>query len=237
MKKGKILKILAVAAIVLLFAGVTVWLFPYVLKLSDENNRTTFSEFLGSFGIWGILIMLAIQILQVIFAVIPGEPIEILAGVMYGTWGGLAICLVGVFVASAGVFLVAKKLGYKYIEKMLNSEKYSKFKFLRDPTSRDLFIFILFAIPGTPKDVLTYFAPCTGITTLRFLVICTFSRIPSVISSTYVGENFAEGNIILSLCVFAATAVIGVAGIWINNIFVTKRQNKQCTIQIIDNDK
>lgn len=227
MKKGKVLKLIIVIAAAILFIGLTVWLFPYVLKLKDEDTRAALGDFIDSFGIWGILIMLAIQILQVVFAIIPGEPIEILAGVLYGTWGGLLICLAGVFVASAGIFFVTRWLGRKYIEKMLSSEKYSKLKFLSVPARRDIFMFILYAIPGTPKDLLTYFAPCTGIAPLRFLLICTFSRIPSVISSTYVGESFSDGNLVMSLCVLAATIVLGLAGIWINNVFMEKRQKDQ----------
>ena len=127
-------------------------------------------------------------------------------------------------------------LGKKYIEKMLNSEKYSKLKFLSIPARRDLFIFILYAIPGTPKDMLTYFAPCTGVAPLRFLIICTFSRIPSIISSTYVGDSFTNGNIILSLAVFALTAVLGVVGIWLNKIFMERRQMEETAPENTDKE-
>ena len=85
MKKGKILKILIAVLVALLFAVLTVWLFPYVMKLREEETRAALGKYIDSFGIWGVLIMLAIQILQVVFAIIPGEPIEILAGVLYGT--------------------------------------------------------------------------------------------------------------------------------------------------------
>ena len=224
MKTKKILKIAGIALLVIAVCVLTVWLFPKVMKLADETERQKFKSFIESLGPWGVAVMLAIQMIQVVFAVIPGEPIEILAGFMYGTFGGLAICLVGVLIATAGIFFTIRGLGHRYIEKMVNSEKYKKYRFLNDPVRLESVMFILFVIPGTPKDLLTYFAPCTKIKPVRFLIIATLSRIPSVISSTYVGAKLSNGDIWISVIVFAATAVVGLAGIWINNRFLHRKQ-------------
>ena len=224
MKTKKIIKIAGIVLLVIAVCLLTVWLFPKVAKLADEAERQKFKSFIDSLGPWGVAVMLAIQIVQVVFAVIPGEPIEILAGFMYGTFGGLAICLAGVLIATAGIFFTIRALGHRYIEKMVNSEKYRKYRFLNDPVRLESLMFVLFVIPGTPKDLLTYFAPCTKIKPVRFLLIATLSRIPSVISSTYVGAKLSNGDFWISVIVFVATAVVGLAGIWINNRFLHRRQ-------------
>lgn len=222
----KALKISGIILLVILACALVVWLFPYAARLKNEQDRAAFGEFIRSFGLLGVFIMLGVQILQVILAVIPGEPIEIIAGMLYGTWGGLFLCLGGILISSMTIFFIVRALGGKQIDKMINSEKYSKLKFLTNPVKRDSFMFILYVIPGTPKDMLNYFAPCTGISPVRFFVISTVSRIPSVISSTYVGASITEGNILRSVLVFLITAAVGLVGIYINNKFMEKRNEK-----------
>ena len=222
----KAFKIAGIILLVILVCLLVVWLLPYAMRLKNEQDRAAFGEFIRSFGVWGVFIMLGVQVIQVILAVIPGEPIEIIAGMLYGTWGGLLLCLAGILISSMAIFFTVRALGGKQIDKMINSEKYSKLKFLTNPTKRDSFMFILYVIPGTPKDMLNYFAPCTGISPLRFFVISTVSRIPSVISSTYVGASITEGNLLRSVIVFLLTAAIGLVGIYINNKFMEKRNKK-----------
>lgn len=225
-KTKKKLKIAGIILAVILVCALVVWLFPYAMKLKNEQDRAAFGDFIRSFGVWGVFIMLGVQILQVILAVIPGEPIEIIAGMLYGTWGGLFLCLAGILLSSMAIFFTVRALGGKQIDKMINSEKYSKLKFLTNPTKRDSFMFVLYVIPGTPKDMLNYFAPCTGISPLRFFFISTLSRIPSVISSTYVGASITEGNLLRSVIVFLLTAAVGLVGIYVNNKFMEKRNGK-----------
>ena len=170
--------------------------------------------------------MLFIQILQVFVAFIPGEPVEILMGVMYGTVGGLLLSLLGCAIGSVMVFLTVRKFGQPLFELFFNKKHLDRFAFLRNSKKLELFTFILFFIPGTPKDVLTYFAPLTPIDTRVFILITIFARIPSIITSTYVGSSILEGNLLKTLLIFAATAVIGIAGIILGNA-ITDKQNKE----------
>ena len=78
---------------------------------------------------------------------------------------------------------------------------------------RDGRVSLMFLIPGTPKDTLNYLCPLTSISPVRFLVLSTFARIPSVISSTFAGANFAEGNLLASVIVLGITSAVGLLGI------------------------
>ncbi len=199
---------------------------PTITSLAQEESRELFKEKIDSFGFGGILIMLFIQILQVFVAFIPGEPIEILMGVMYGTVGGLLLSLLGCAIGSVLVFLMVRKFGQPLFELFFDKKHLDRFAFLRNSKKLELFTFILFFIPGTPKDVLTYFAPLTPIDTKVFILITVFARIPSIITSTYVGSSILEGNLVKTLLIFAATAVIGIAGIILGNAIADK-QNKE----------
>lgn len=199
---------------------------PIINSLTQEVEREAFKQKLDSFGFGGVLVMLFIQALQVVVAIIPGEPVEILMGVMYGTVGGLLVSLLGCAIGSILVFALVRKFGQPIFELFFDKKHIDRFSFLKSSKKLELFTFILFFIPGTPKDVLTYFAPLTNIDTKVFILITIFARIPSIITSTYAGSTILEGNLIKTILIFAATAVIGITGILIGNK-ITEKQNKE----------
>ena len=221
----KILKIILFILVAAAIIALCVYMIPAVLSLSQPENQQKFEEFVESLGFLGVLLMLFIQILQIIVAVIPGEPIELIMGLMYGTFGGLLLSLAGVLAGSAIVFFCVKKFGIAFAKKYVNVDKFENLKFLQNPSKRDSLVFILFFIPGTPKDVLTYFVPFTGMPPLRFLVTAVIARIPSIITSTAVGSSVSEGEFLKSIIIFAVTGILGIVGIIINNR-ITSSQNK-----------
>ena len=201
---------------------------PIIQSLTENGVRESFQKYIENMGFGGVLIMLGIQILQVVIAFIPGEPVEILMGILFGTFGGLAVSMIGCAVASALVFFAMRKFGKPLFEVFFDTEKMERFRFLQNSQKLELLIFLLFFIPGTPKDVLTYFAPLTPIKMRDFLLISTFARIPSIITSTYAGSTILEGNLLKTVIAFSVTAVLGIAGILIGNR-LTDRKNKEDT--------
>lgn len=221
------LKIIAAAIILAAIAALCIWLIPLVSSLSDPEAQANFKGFIESLGVWGVLAMLLLQVLQIIVAIIPGEPIEILMGVMYGTFGGLALTLIGIAIGQTAVFFAVKKLGVKFAARFVDTKKFNELSFLNTPEKRDSLIFLLFFIPGTPKDVLTYFVPFTTVPFARFIILSTLARIPSVISSTWAGASISDGNIFKTVLIFAVTGVTGIAGIIINNRITAKKQKSK----------
>ena len=199
----------------------------YVMRLYDRSNMESFEELVSSFGPLSVAVMLLIQIAQVVFAIIPGEPVELIMGALYGTFWGCVLCIVGICIGTLLIFLLVKKLGRSFDEKVVDSEKFKTLKFLNDPAKRDSLTFLLMFIPGTPKDLLTYASPFAGIPLGRFVVIAAVARIPSVITSTYVGASFISGNYIESILIYAAVGAVSLAGILIyNGIVSSKNKDK-----------
>ncbi len=212
-----VLKIIAgilIAAIVVLLV---IKLFPWFISLKDAEVREEFLEYLTTLGFEGFLVMVGIQTLQVILAILPGEPIEVLAGTMYGTLGGLAICLIGLFIGTSAVYFLVKLLGKRFVNILFSEKNVKRFSFLSDNKKLEIIMFIMFFIPGTPKDLLTYIAPLTPIKPLHYFCIAIFARIPSVISSTYAGATITDGDYTKTIIVFAITGVLGILGIIFNN--------------------
>lgn len=229
------LRLVLKIAVFLLAAAVLVivlWkALPWFLSLKDEGPRQEFQRWLDSFGVWGVFVMLGIQILQVVVAFLPGEPIELLSGILYGTFGGFFLCMAGLGIGTVIVFYTVKRLGRPFVERLFSVEKVSKLHFLQSEQKLEMLFFLLFFIPGTPKDILIYVAPLTRIPPRSFLLLSMLARIPSVISSNYAGSSLSEGNWIRTLIVFAITGVLGICGILFNKRFVDRmnrrRQNKE----------
>ena len=216
--------------ILLFFAlmGVLTLIFwPYVAELATVEGRERFKLWVDGLGFGGWLVTLGIQLLQIFVAFIPGEPVELMLGYVWGPWLGMVTCLIGIFIGTLAIFLLVRKLGMKFVTRMVGTDDLSKYKFLSDKNKVEITIFILFFIPGTPKDALTYIAPIAPISPFKYILIATFARIPSIITSTLLGDSIADENYLIAVIVFIITAVISVIGIIFGNRFVDKRREKK----------
>ena len=174
-----------------------------------------FRAWVDEHGIWGNLAFLGMMFLQVVIAVIPGEPLEIGAGYAFGFWEGTLLCMLGIFLGSAAVFLLVRRFGTHLVEVFFDKKKINTKKFLKESKKRDQLIFFVMFIPGTPKDLLSYFAGLTDIKLGRWLVISTIARLPSVITSTIGGNAVGEQNYLFAVLVFAGTLAVSALGLWI----------------------
>ena len=102
-------------------------------------------------------------------------------------------------------------------------EKIKNHRLLQDENKLEWAVFLLFFIPGTPKDLLTYLVPLTRINPTRYLLIATLARIPSILSSAYIGSSFGQGKYLVSLVAFGITGGIGLIGMLINKHIERKK--------------
>ena len=146
-------------------------------------------------------------------AVIPGEVVQLAAGLMYGPWLGALIILVGCVCSSALIYQLVHKLGAPFVQNMVSTEHLDKFRTFEESGKLDIIVFILFLIPGMPKDVFTYLVPLTDMELKRFVILSNVARIPGVLASTYTAHGLAEGDIVGPIVVVAIVAIIAAVGI------------------------
>jgi len=218
MKNMKKMKIAIGILVVLLLIGITVTLFPVMKDLGTLEGQIAFKERVESTGIWGMLALFGLQFAQIFLVVLPGEPIEILAGMCYGTWGGTLYIFASVAIITALILFLVRKYGKKFIYAFFSKEKIDKIensKFFRNTKKIETIMIILFLIPGTPKDLLTYIGGILPIKPLRFILIATFARFPSVISSTMAGANLSMGDWKTTLLIYGVTFFVTGVFIWV----------------------
>lgn len=206
-------------------------LFPLLTALKEPESQEKFKNHIQNLGWKGWFTVLTIQVLQIFIAIIPGEIVEILSGVLYGALGGLFICLVGLIIGSTSIYFTVKFFANKYILKY--KEKLKNYSFLNNPKKINIYIFILFLIPGLPKDIFIYLIPFLPIKFATFLLISSIARIPSILSSTIVGGSLIKGNYITSVIVFIIFLVLGVLGILFNDKIISLFSKKD---KIINNN-
>ena len=158
-----------------------------------------------------MLLLFSLQVLQILLVVLPGEPFEVLAGMCYGTWGGWLFITVSILITTIIVFFSVRKLGEKYLYNFFKKEKVEKVmnsKLLKNETNLEIILCLIFFLPGTPKDLFVYLGGLLPVKPLRFILIATLVRFPSVITSTMVGANISNGNWKTSLLIYLITFVI-----------------------------
>ena len=215
-----VMLILYLLAIILM----TVLLWPFFASFASEEGIASLQTRVDGLGIWGIFLVLGLQVLQIVVAIIPGEVLEFVSGTLYGTLGGLALDLVGIFIGQTMIYVLVSKLGTEFAQKLGGSKLVNRFAFLKDAKKLNFLVFFLYFIPGTPKDAISYVAPLFGIRYAPFMIISLIARIPSVITSTYAGAVFGEGDIKQTIIIYAAVAVVSLFGLWTYNRFMKGRE-------------
>jgi uncharacterized membrane protein YdjX (TVP38/TMEM64 family) len=210
-KKRKIFLFLSAAILIAVFATATILLWkPFT---DTFQNPERFRMWIDSHGIWGRLAFIGMAPLQVIFAVIPGEPLEVGAGYAFSALEGTVLCLLGDAVGTSIIFLLTKRLGIKLVEMFVSRKKIESLHFLHSSKNLNMLIFVLFFIPGTPKDMITYVIGLTPIKLSMFLILTSIARIPSILTSTMTGSALGVQNYKAAAIVYAVTGIISLAGV------------------------
>ena len=184
-----------------------------LVRFASEPEK--FRAWVNGHGFGGRGAYVGMVIFQVVIALIPGEPFEIAAGYAFGAVEGTLLCILASTLGSVAVFLLVRRFGIRLVELFFSKDKLKSVRFLKSTPRRDMLFLIIFMIPGTPKDLLSYVAGLTDISFPVWLMICSLGRIPSIITSTIGGNALGTKNYWFAIAVFAVTMAVSGVGIWI----------------------
>lgn len=212
-KKTIILRVLVIAAM-LAIAGACVYMYLRFGKSAIELIKDTerFRAWIDGFGVPGVIVFVAIRVLQTVVKFIPTEPIEIAAGLVWGWFGGLMLCLLGNIIGSVVILIMTRRIGTRILRLFRLENKLQSMRFLQDREKRNRILFIFYLVPGTPKDSMTYFAGLTDMNMTEFMIISSIARIPAIVSSTICGAYLGANNFKVAAIVFAVTALLSIPG-------------------------
>jgi uncharacterized membrane protein YdjX (TVP38/TMEM64 family) len=117
--KLKAFKLILTVIVILLLVKITIDLLPVVRHLSTIEGQVAFKEKVESTGIYGMLLLFGLQVAQIFLFIVPGEPIEILAGMCYGGFWGTVFIMLSAGIISIVIFLLVRKFGRKFVIRLL----------------------------------------------------------------------------------------------------------------------
>ena len=221
-KRVKAFKYILMILVIALIIGLIVYLVPVMRNLSTPEGQLEFKNQVEEMGALGFLALFGLQFAQIFLIILPGEPMEILAGMCYGGIGGTIFITISACIISSLIFFAVRKFGRKFVYSFCSKERIDKIensKLFKNPKKIEWIMLLLFVIPGTPKDLLVYIAGLLPLKPLRFILISTFARLPSVVSSTFAGGSIVAGNWTHGIAIYAVTFILVGLFIFIVNKF------------------
>jgi uncharacterized membrane protein YdjX (TVP38/TMEM64 family) len=178
---------------------------------------------------WGVLapvIFIGLQALQVIIAPIPGELTGILGGYLFGQWGGLLYSTIGLTVGSVASFAVGRWLGARYVRKLVSPDIWRKMGFIVEAEG-SILCFVIFVIPGVPKDMACYLFGLSPMPFWVFAVISTLGRLPDTWILSAQGAHTAAGDYLQVALLAAVVAAVALPLYYYRNRLVGWLRGKQ----------
>ena len=152
------------------------------------EDREQVEVFLTGWGIWGPLLYVLILMIQVFTAIIPGQVLMIAAGYLYGFWGGVALNLVAILVASQIAFTFARRAGKPAIERFVPENIWERWGAIAQ--RGDFFFFVIsFWFPIIPSSATNYIAGLSHISGWLFFLASVLGRLPGIVLITLIGSH------------------------------------------------
>ncbi len=216
---------LALIVCVLLLVGFLCikYLIPLSSLLTTEAGREQISRQVGSYGIFAPLVFSGLMALQIVIAFIPGGPLELIAGMLFGGVIGTIFTMLGAVAGTAIVYFLVKLFGRPLVHFFVSEEKMEKFSILHDEKRLEMWVFILFLIPGIPKDLLTYIVPLTNMRPLHFILLANLARFPAIVASVFMGDSLSDGRYWLSIVIACITAIAAFIGLRLKNSILKEK--------------
>ena len=194
-RNKKIFAILKLLVLLFIIAGIPAFLyFRYGSEIFSADAAERMIAYLKANESTAALLIIAIQALQVVVCILPGQPIQFAASYMFGVLGGLLLSLAGAVIGVIISFFTAKVLGRDAVHMIFGEERVSNYQRKLNSGKGLTIAFLIYLIPGIPKDLVSYVAGISEMRFLPFLLVSTIGRIPGMAGSLLFGYFFRENN-------------------------------------------
>lgn len=190
------------------------FIIPIIIYLTNRdifnnfNNVEDAAEYIRSFGNKAIFAYIGLQIFQVVVALIPGQILEMASGYLYGLLLGCLITYTGILFGTLIDYGIAKILGRDFVELVIPKKDVIKYTNLLNSKKGIAVCFVLYLIPGFPKDIVSYIAGLSGIDFKVFFIVSTVGRSAGLIGAVAMGALLVNKNY-TGFYVIGVIAVLG----------------------------
>jgi len=201
-----------VAGILAACLGLVIWLtvtdapvVRFVVRL--YRDKYFLRDTVAAWGWAAPLVFMAIQALQVIISPIPGEITGPVGGALFGVLWGVIYSTIGLTFGTLVCFALGRLWGEPLIRPWLSEHHWERMSFIIEAEGA-IICFILYLIPGFPKDIISYLFGMSPMPFWVFALVSTVGRIPGTWISSYFGANVGEQQYIYAIAFIAITAAL-----------------------------
>ena len=221
MGKNNFFSIIIVTIIICLFVILAADLFPLIKAVAQSaGDEASMVQYIDAYGVKGVPILISLQALQIVIAVIPSLPFQILTGLCYGVWLGTLISIAGCIIGNLFVFVAMRHMKeqfsrfFKRESKLLKILSQKRLATIKNPA---LAVFFFCLIPVIPNGLLPYVFAATNIPLGNYLAAVAAGTIPSAFLCNYLGSSVTKGNYFIAVIIAVAVLIIVLAGILFKN--------------------
>ena len=220
-KKSLKYKITAVAELLILLAlilGIPAYLILINPQLwHNFTSMDAFEAFMDRHSRESVPIYLACQAVIVIVTILPGQVVQMAGGFIYGFLKALILSMIGVILGSTISFNLARIIGQRPMNLIFGEEKFTKYKDMLDTRQAHRVIFLLYLVPGLPKDMIAYAAGISRIKYPSFMFLSLAGRLPATCASLLMGTLIHSRNITGAVILAAVVGIIVIICIFKRN--------------------
>lgn len=205
--KQKVFAVIKLLVLLVLIIGIPAYIYFFHHDIIEQfasvrDVEALFREYRSQ----SILLYIGCQIVQILVCIIPGQALQFAAGYMYGFWLGYLLSVAGALLGTVITYYVAKLLGRDAMHMLFNEEKLTDMLNRINSKRGVMAVFLIYLIPGLPKDLCTYAAGISNMKLKPFLILSLIGRSPGMMGSLLIGHQILKGGYILAI-VIGATAV------------------------------
>lgn len=224
--KGHI--VLIIFSLLFIYIGYEYYI-KYFPILRDPNK---IKDAIMAYGKYSVPAFIILQMIQVIVFFIPGEIIQIAGGYIFGTVYGSIISLLGITLGGVVVYLISRTYGKPFVQKIISKKQLKFFDKILKFGSINYVVFLLYLIPGIPKDAVAYICGISDINFKDFIIYSTVGRIPGIFMSAYFGAKISSRNVPLLATIAIVMTILFVIGVFKGEKIIRNLSKKEKNSEI-----
>lgn len=192
--------------------------FAYPDFFAQFRTMEGVNVFLDDYQAAGIFVYLGLQVVQIVISVIPGQFIHFAGGYAYGFWIGYLLSIIGIAIGTSIAFGLSRALGRKGIHLLFGEKRISKFIHQLNSKRAFSIMFVLFAVPGLPKDLVVYAAGVSDFRFRSFILLSLIARTPAMMVTIMMGSMLNKGS-------YFGLGILVIVGLVMCGILLLKRHS------------
>ena len=213
-QKQLILTIFKFALLIIILVGVPLYVYFFQKDfLQEMSSLKTVRAYLSKYQTQSIFVYIAAQAVQIIISLIPGQWLQIAAGYLYGFWLGYLYSVIGATIGTVVTYYLAKILGRDAICLFFGEERFRKYRAKITSKKGMVAIFIIFLIPGVPKDLCNYVAGLSNVGLKAFLIVSLMGRTPGMMASLLIGKQINSGGYSGAIVIAVIAIILFILGV------------------------